>query len=155
MSSGRPPAVPQQVRLATGLLLGLAAVLLLTGVLVFAVRARIANSVATAAATAPGHSATDPGALAASLVVVAGVFLLVGVLAAVAGVLARQRRPWARWLGVAVGVLLGVLGIQFLLSGAGSLVALLIPAGAIGVAVTVVSMLLSSPAAAWFRATAP
>ncbi len=147
MSVARPGPVPSQVSLASTLLLALGAILALTGVLIFAVRGRIADSLDSTASVTP----TDPAAVATSLALVASVFVGVGALAIIAGALIRRRIPWARWLGVAIGVLLGVLGVQYLVAGVGSLLALLIPVGALGVAVTVVSALLSTPAAAWFR----
>ena len=147
MSVARPGPVPSQVSLASTLLLALGAILALTGVLIFVVRGRIADSLDTAGSVSP----TDPAAVATSLALVASVFVGVGALAITAGALIRRRILWARWLGVAIGVLLGVLGVQYVVAGVGSLLALLIPVGALGVAVTVVSALLSKPAAAWFH----
>lgn len=147
-----PDAPPQQVRLAATLLLGLGGLLVVSGVLVFVVRTNIADGVVTAARE-DGTDAPNRSDLIGSLAVVAAIFVAIGLASVVAGWFVRQRKLWARYVGIGLGVLLGVLSVQFLLAGGGSIVALLLPIGAIGVAVTVVASLLSGPTAVWFRAT--
>lgn len=148
-----PGAPPQQVRLATTLLLGLGALLVVSGVLVFVVRTNIADGVVTSARE-DGTDVPSRSDLVGSLAVVAAIFVAVGLASVIAGWFVRQRRIWARYVGIGLGVLLGVLSVQFLLAGGGAIIALLLPIGAIGVAVTVVASLLSTPAAAWFRGDA-
>lgn len=144
-------SAPQQVRLATVLLLGLGGLLVLTGVLIFVVRTNIAEGVVAAAQEEGTDDPPTRSELINSLGVVAAIFVAIGAGALIAGYHVRQRRSWARFAGIALGVLLGVLSVQFLLTAGAGLVALLLPLGAIGVAVTVVAALLSAPAADWFR----
>lgn len=146
-----PSALPQQVRLAAIMLLGLGGLLVLSGVLVFVVRTNIADGVVTAAQEQATSEIPSRSELVGSLSVVGVIFVALGAGSLITGYYVRKRRSWARFAGVGLGVLLGVLGVQFLLAGGGGLLALLLPVGAIGVAVTVVSALLSVSAARWFR----
>lgn len=144
-------ALPPQVRLASTLLLVLGGLLVVSGVLIVLARAGIADGVVSAAQEQQTEGTPSRSDLIGSLAVVGGVFVTFGAAALIVGYHVRQRRSWARILGIGLGVLLGVMGIQFLLAGGAGLIALLLPIGAIGVAVTVVSTLLSGPAARWFR----
>ncbi len=145
-----PDALPQQVRLAATLLLGLGGLLVLSGVLIFLIRTNIADG-AVVAAQEQESAPPDRSQLVGSLALVAGIFVAIGAGSLVAGYYLRQRKSWARFAGLGLGVLLGALSVQFLFAGGGGLVALLLPVGAIGVAVTVVATLLSAPTATWFR----
>jgi cytochrome c biogenesis protein ResB len=132
------------------LLLGLGVLLLVSGVLVFIVRTNIADGVVAAGRDA-GSALLSRSDLVRSLAVVAAIFVATGVVSLIVGYYVRRRQSWARFVGIGVGVLLGVLSVQFLLAAGGGFVALLLPVGAIGVAVTIVATLLSSPTATWFR----
>lgn len=144
-----PGGPPPQVRLASTLLLGLGALLVLSGVLVLVIRTSIADGVL---ATAQEQEVEPPSRseLVGSLTLVGGIFVALGAASVIAGYHVRRRRSWARLVGIGLGVLLGVLGVQFLLAGGGGLLALLLPIGAIGIAVTVLASLLSRPTAGWF-----
>ncbi|MBA2391063.1 MAG: hypothetical protein H0V67_12505 [Geodermatophilaceae bacterium] len=146
-----PGSLPQQVRLAATLLLGLGGLLVLSGVLVFLARTNIADGVVATAQEQGSATTPDRSELAGSLAVVGGVFVAVGAGALIAGYYLRQRRSWARFAGLGLGVLLGVLSVQSLLAGGGGPITLLLPIAAIGVAVTVVSALLSPSTGQWLR----
>lgn len=146
-----PSAPPPQVRLATTLLLGLGALLVLSGLLIFVVRTNVADAVVSAAREDAAADVPTRAELVSSLAVVGAIFAAVGAAALVAGFFLRRRSTWARFVGIGVGVVLGVVSVQFLLAGGGGVVALLLPIAAIGAAVTVVASLLGGPAAEWFR----
>lgn len=144
VSSGGAGA-PPSVRLAALLLLVVGGLLLVTGVGVVVTRDSIAGQTYPAA-TETGLRAD----LSAGLLNVGVVFAVLSVLCLIVGLALRRRRAWARVAGIGVGVLLGVLGVQFLLGSNGSLLGLLLPVGALSVAVTVVAGLLNRDANVWF-----
>jgi len=148
---GQPTGeMPGQVRLAAILLLGLGGLLGIVAILLFVGRGWIAESVAEGQ-QALGETVSDTDALSGDLALVALVFAVLAALSIFVGYFVRQGRPWARLAGIGFGALLGVLGVRYLLAGVGDPVSLVIPVGALGVAVTVVSGLLSGAAAVWFR----
>lgn len=150
-SDGRPAGeMPGQVRLAAILLLGLGGLLGIVAILLFLGRGWIAGSVAEGQ-EALGETVSDTDTLSGDLALVALVFIVLAALSIVVGYFLRQGRSWARLAGIGFGALLGVLGVRYLLAGVGDPVSLVIPVGALGVAVTVVSGLLSGAAAEWFR----
>ncbi|MBA3524423.1 MAG: hypothetical protein H0T85_07730 [Geodermatophilaceae bacterium] len=139
------PGAPPSVRLAALLLFVVGGLLLLTGGGVAVVRQSIAEQAYPAAT-----EATLREGLSGDLLVVGVVFVVLAVLCVLVGLGLRRRRRWARPGGIALGVILGVAGVQFLLGNSGNLLALVLPVGAMGVAVTVVAGLLNRDAVAWF-----
>jgi hypothetical protein len=95
--------MPTPVRVSVGVLAGLAVLLLLSAMLTAVAWTAVVDAVAEAR---PGQPRSD-----AALVVRLNLLqsLLFGLLAAVSAVFLARRRGWARWLGLAAALLLGLI----------------------------------------------
>ena len=137
--------MPPSVRVAVGLLALLAVLLLLNAGLTWFGRATVVDRIVAAQ---PTTSPSD-----AERVVVLGLipYLVIGVLAAVAAVGLLQRRAWARWIGLAASVPLGLLTVWSMVAvGGATVVSLLV----FVLSVAAVSSLLARPTANWLPARA-
>ncbi|MBA3524422.1 MAG: hypothetical protein H0T85_07725 [Geodermatophilaceae bacterium] len=137
-ASSRLP--PREVRIATGLLFALGAVMTLNAIAALVFRGDIARS------AQDDMAVVIPADQLSTLLTVASVLLLVlGTLHVLAGVYVRRGRQWARVVAfVAAGAVMVISGVGAL-AGAGLLAVALLGAG-----VGVVSLLMQSAASLWF-----
>lgn len=144
-SSPTPPLppdgrAPTSVRVAAGLLGGLATLLLISATLTLLGRDTVVDRFLDA------QPDLDRAEVARAVVLGQLRYLLIAVAAAVAVVFLLRRQPWARWLGVTAALFLGALTLLSIFSAgattAFSLLIVVLCAGA-------VSSLLSRTTAAW------
>lgn len=139
---------PPQIRLGSSLLFLLAVILVVVSALVFAIRTRLADAVISSLEAQNASNIPARETLAGSYAGFAAISFVLAVLTVLGAVSVRRGRPWGRYLGIAVATLLGVLGVQSLVSGGAGL-ALILAAVEVGLAITIVAQLLSKPAAQW------
>lgn len=95
--------MPTSVRVSVGVLAGLAVLLLLSALLTTVAWTAVVDAVADAQPDQPRSDA----ALVVRINLVQS--LVFGLLAAVSAVFVARRRSWARWLGLATALLLGLI----------------------------------------------
>lgn len=135
--------MPRQVRHGSIVLFVLGGILILSGSYLYVVRGSVAADTLSRLDDSAGElTAADVVGQLMILVVLSALF---GVLSVLAGYYLRRHRFWARYLGIGIGVLFGVLGLQSLLAGSLALFSI----GQFLLAVAVVTFLISKPAAAW------
>ena len=141
---GAPPAMPASARVAVGLMGVLAAMLLLYAAITWLGRDGLAEAVGRAR---PEFSQAEA---ARYVLVSAAPYLVVGVALAVSAWFLPQRRPWARWTGLAASFLLAGLMLLGMASiGGVTPISLLV----LVLSVAALSSLLARPTGNWISRT--
>ncbi|CAN5244556.1 hypothetical protein BH20ACT5_BH20ACT5_24520 [soil metagenome] len=136
--------MPRQVRHGTLVLFILGGILFLSGSYLYLVRDSIAADT-LARLDADAAAELTRSDVVGQLMILVLLSALFAVLSVLAGYNVRQGRGWARYLGIGIGVLFGVLGLQSLLAGSLALFSI----AQFLLAVAVVTFLIGKPAAAW------